>query len=199
MIGYIKGTVKQLSIDGSSVLVVNSSGVGYMIKYGYSDSPATGITIELFVYARISDPNIDLWGFQTYSDQLLFEQLLTVSGIGPVSAYTLVTELGADTVAQAVSLGDDKQLRVPGVGKKTSQRIVLEFQDKVEKLLQISGSDEQGQQQSSTRQEIQDAVSALAALGYDRSQVSAYMREHGKKMIDMTTQQIISEYLRQVA
>lgn len=169
MIGSIRGSV--LVVNPTSLLV-EVSGVGYKIMVAPSvlSSMKVDDPIFLFIHDHIREDVHDLYGFLSSQDLSLFQQLLNVSGVGPKSAMTIMAVGTADTVRRAIMAGDLETLTsVPGVGKKTAQKIVLELKGQ---LVEISGLSE----------EDREVTQALQSLGY-----TAALAREAIKILPATT------------
>lgn len=162
MIGYLEGTLKQL--DATRALVV-AGGVGYEVHI----SLQTYYKLEgqrdvaLMIYTHVREDALSLYGFASGEEKFAFEKLISISGIGPTLAQKILSGIDAPDLAEAVARGDVRKLSsIPGVGKKTGDRIVLELRDKL--LIPESARE---QPAPSTRTTVNDDVhSALINLGY---------------------------------
>lgn len=181
MIGYLQGKIKDTWAD--KAVILTSSGVGYLVH-----TPGVGFLpdqeVEMYIYTGVRENDISLWGFNKAEDLKLFELLLEVSGIGLKTAFALVNNLGVSTVINAIRTAHVDSLKAPGVGRKTSERIVLELKDKIDNITWSVGS---GTLQQPTikpqhQQMIDDSISALEGLGYRRNEV-----ELALKQIDIST------------
>lgn len=166
MIGYLSGKVKFL-FDESCILDVH--GVGYKVfvdaqtRQGLTPNAAA----EFYIYTAVREDSITLYGIKERATFELFELLLTVSGIGAKSALAIVSKISHDDFANAVSAQDIKTLtRLPGVGKKSAERILLELKDKVKSM---STQPQAAPIQSGAQDE---AAEALEALGYTASEIA---------------------------
>jgi holliday junction DNA helicase RuvA len=132
MIGHLRGTVLE---KHPAEVIVDTGGVGYEVQIPistYTALPERGATVALRIYTHVREDTLALFGFATSEEKQLFEQLISVSGIGPKLAITVLSGLAAPDLVAAIRNGDVAQLvRIPGVGKKTAERIVLELKDKV--------------------------------------------------------------------
>lgn len=160
MLAYIQGTVL---VQKPLYLLVLANNLGYKVHVPLAvvERYPTGSEIALYTYQYLRENITELYGFLQLADLELFEQLITVSGIGPKAGLALLTTLTTDQVKQAISSSDTASLtRAPGIGKKTAERLVLELKSKFDvlptKLTQLSNF-----QPSS-----QEVNSALAQLGY---------------------------------
>ncbi|MBQ3336435.1 MAG: Holliday junction branch migration protein RuvA, partial [Selenomonadaceae bacterium] len=132
-----------------------------------------GEATELFIHTAVREDAINLFGMKNQSTFELFELLLTVSGVGAKGALAIVSKISAAEFSRAVAAQDIKTLtRLPGVGKQSAERILLELKDKVQSLAEnFSAEDFQSAQIQSTERE--DAAEALEALGYTAAEISA--------------------------
>ena len=194
MIGYLSGKVKFL-FDDSCILDVG--GVGYRIFIDAQTRRALTVdtATELFTHTAVREDAINLFGMANRASFELFELLLTVSGIGAKSALAVVSKIPAADFARAVELQDLKTLtRLPGIGKKSAERILLELKGKVRPLVQnFSAGEFQPAQIQSTAQD--DAAEALSALGYTASEISAVFSQ---APANSTTEQLIKFALKEL-
>ena len=169
MIAYVKGTVEQVS--GNSVVLENQ-GVGYMVNASaatLSRLPRGGELAQLFTYMQLKEDGVSLFGFLSREELRLFRLLIAISGIGPKVAMAVLASMTPDQIVLAVASQDMLPFsKVPGIGKKTAQRITLELQDKIES--RDSVREHVGLVASAESSEKQDAIEALLALGYGRSE-----------------------------
>ncbi len=167
MIARINGML----IDKStSQVVVEASGVGYLIFIPlstYYELPEENNPIKLNIHTSLKQDSISLFGFATLAERDIFQVLLAVSGIGPKLALNILSGISVDDMIRAIRDRDLRRLtNVPGVGKKTAERMVLELRDKVIKL-GLEGAHRKPQEMSSQDGEFRDdAISALVNLGY---------------------------------
>jgi Holliday junction DNA helicase RuvA len=131
MIGYISGTV--VYSDSSKSVVLTAQGVGYEVHTATPMVPNRDVA--LFISHIIRENAQDLYGFESADDKKFFEMLLDVNGIGPKSAFSLVSHLGVQQIISAITFENSDILKsAPGVGKKSAEQIVLSLKDKVTKL-----------------------------------------------------------------
>jgi Holliday junction DNA helicase RuvA len=135
MIAHLRGTLLE---KHPNLVIVDTGGVGYEVMIpvsAYSSLPETGAEVQLHIHTHVREDALTLFGFISPADKTLFEKLITVSGIGPKLAITTLGGLTAQDLAQAIRDGSIEQLvRIPGVGKKTAERMVLELRDKLDLL-----------------------------------------------------------------
>jgi Holliday junction DNA helicase RuvA len=165
MIAHLRG---KLLAKHPNQAIVETGGVGYDVTISvptYSDLPAVGGEVALHVHTHVREDMIALYGFLRASEKRLFEKLITVSGIGPKLAITILSGMAADEMVNAIRGNDIARLtRIPGIGKKTAERMVLELRDKmtIEKPGEIPAAP--------TMSAIEeDVLSALMNLGYQRA------------------------------
>jgi holliday junction DNA helicase RuvA len=146
--------------------IIEASGVGYDVTISiptFSDLPAAGTEVALHIHTHVREDAIALFGFLHSAEKRLFEKLITVSGIGPKLAITILSGMSAETMVGAIRSNDVAQLtRIPGIGKKIAERMVLELRDKLESFT-ISAV---APPAASAVEE--DVISALVNLGYQR-------------------------------
>ena len=148
-------------------VVVETGGVGYEVNISvptFSELPSAGSEVALHIYTHVREDVIALYGFLRPADKQLFEKLMTVSGIGAKLAITILSGMAADELAGAIRGNDLARLtRIPGIGKKTAERMVLELRDK---LPPSTGTATPTAPAMSAIEE--DVLSALMNLGYQR-------------------------------
>jgi Holliday junction DNA helicase RuvA len=165
MIAYLRG---KLLTKHPNQAIVETGGVGYDVTISvptFSDLPAIGAEVALYIHTHVREDQIALYGFLRPSEKLLFEKLITVSGIGPKLAITILSGMAADEMVGAIRGNDIARLtRIPGIGKKTAERMVLELRDKLPEALPSSAP-----AISSLNATEEDVLSALVNLGYQRA------------------------------
>ncbi len=166
MIAHIRGT---LLTKHPNQAVVECSGVGYDLTISiatYSDLPEAGHEVRLYVHTHVREDQLALFGFLQSSEKRLFERLISVSGIGPKLAITILSGMPTDAMVAALRGGDVARLtKIPGIGRKTAERMVLELKDKLEEF----GPSKTQQPTAPPPPPIEeDVLSALVNLGYQR-------------------------------
>ncbi len=164
MIAHLRGT---LLSKHPNQAVVETHGVGYDVVISvptFAEMPPAGSEVALHIHTHVREDALSLYGFLRLGDKQLFEKLLTVSGIGPKLAITILSGMPADEMIAAIRGGDVVQLtRIPGIGKKTAERMLLELRDK----LPTAGDAETDGVPTNPVEE--DVISALVNLGYQRA------------------------------
>jgi Holliday junction DNA helicase RuvA len=163
MIAHLRG---RLLAKHPNQAIVETGGVGYDVTISvptFSDLPGVGSEVALHIHTHVREDLIALYGFLRSAEKRLFEKLITVSGIGPKLAITILSGMPADDMVSAIRGNDVARLtRIPGIGKKTAERMVLELRDK----LPAEGTGEVAAPKMTAVEE--DVLSALMNLGYQR-------------------------------
>ena len=173
MIAHLRGTLLE---KHPNLVIVDTGGVGYEVMIPvstYSSLPETGTEVQLHIHTHVREDALQLFGFISGADKALFEKLITVSGIGPKLAVTALGGLTAPDLAQAIREGSVEQLvRIPGVGKKTAERMVLELRDKLDLIPGIARAAAASAKSAFNATE-EDVISALANFGLARPAAEA--------------------------
>jgi holliday junction DNA helicase RuvA len=176
MIAHLRG---KLLAKHPNQAIVETAGVGYDVTISvptFSDLPPLGSDVALHIHTHVREDVIALYGFLRPSEKLLFEKLITVSGIGPKLGITILSGMAADEMVGAIRGNDVARLtRIPGIGRKTAERMVLELRDK----LPEPGNAGPATPVMSAVEE--DVLSALLNLGYQRSAVEQTLARVAKE------------------
>lgn len=174
MIYFIKGNLHSLI---ENRIIVENNGIGYEIYVSgktLSKLPASGSELFIYTYYQVRDDGVSLFGFLTKEEQSMFNMLISVSGIGPKSAVNMLSEISPSELMVAIISDDVKTMcKLPGIGKKTAARVILELKDKMKTADAVSSQFENaaeiglGTEGSDAKS---DAVAALVSLGYGRSE-----------------------------
>jgi len=165
MIAHLRG---KLLVKHPNRVVVETGGVGYEVTISvptFSELPASGAEVALNIHTHVREDVIALYGFFRPTEKELFEKLMTVSGIGAKLAITILSGMAADEMAAAIRGNDVARLtKIPGIGRKTAERMVLELRDKLPPSPTVSPT------MVSTMTALEeDVLSALTNLGYQRA------------------------------
>jgi Holliday junction DNA helicase RuvA len=164
MIAHLRG---RLLSKHPNQVILETGGVGYEVNISvatFSDLPAMGSETALHIHTHVREDTIALYGFFHSAEKQLFEKLMTVSGIGAKLAITILSGMAADEMAAAIRGNDVARLtRIPGIGKKTAERMVLELRDKLPAAAGVAPS---APVLSAVEE---DVLSALLNLGYQRA------------------------------
>lgn len=169
MIHFIHGTLAQLSADYA---VIDCGGVGFKIGISLSTSsklsPLAGKDVLLYTYLAVSEDNMSLYGFFEEDEQRLFIRLISISGIGPKAAISILGTLSPDNLRAAVAHGDAKTIaQAPGIGLKTAQKLIIELKDKIS-LADTAVSAPSG---GESNEKMLQVVDTLALYGFPRAKV----------------------------
>jgi len=197
MFYYLEGIV---TIKAQNLAVIDIGGVGYacMTTLNTLSHLETGKKAKLNTYCNIKEDAFDIYGFFDVSEKRCFEQLLSVSGVGPKAALSILSSASPEALALAI-IGDDESTltAAPGVGKKLAQRIILELKDKVSKempALKASGYVLPAGTAAQPGGKQNDVAAALTVLGYNQGEISAAMR--GIDVGNLSVEEIIREVLK---
>lgn len=167
MIALISG---KIVYKGISHVIVDVQGVGYRIFIPlttFYELPETGQIITLHIHTNVKEDAINLFGFNTVQERDLFQLMISVSGIGPKIAMNILSGISASEFLNAISGGNvNKLIRIPGVGKKMAERLILELKEKVLKKMMLDAVPSAGVQSRVDDILMEDVLSALVNLGY---------------------------------
>lgn len=165
MIVHLRGRLLSKSPNEA---VIECAGVGYGATISvatFTSLPAEGAETSLHIYTHVREDQLALFGFAETQEKRLFEKLLTISGIGPKLAITVLSGIASDRLVTAIRSGDHATLtRIPGIGKKTAERVVLELKDKLDDMA-VPMADAAGMHHGPAGD---DVLSAMVNLGYPR-------------------------------
>lgn len=205
MIAHLSGTL--LSKQATSV-IVDVSGVGYEVTIPLStfyDLEDLGSTVQLRIYTHVREDALQLYGFKTARERELFLKIISVTGIGPKLGITLLSGMSADEMIASIRTNNLARLTlIPGVGRKTAERLIMELREKVADLSSAQLEEELGAKPEVSAESTEDIVradslSALLNLGYQRSgaekAIDAALSEGG----DITVESVLRRSLKKLA
>ena len=193
MIAYLKGII---DIKRQDYVVIDVHGVGYKIfmPEGAIQNLEIDSEAKIYTFMRVREDDVSLYGFLNVEELAMFELLISVGGIGAKSAVGILSNIAPSKFALAVITDDVTTLKkLPGIGAKTAQRIILELKDKIK-------TQEATEQESEIKQKIEvsdsakDAIEALQVLGYTRREVEEAISKIGDS--NLTTEEIIKQGLK---
>ena len=193
MIAYLKGII---DIKRQDYVVIDVHGVGYKIfmPEGAIQNLEVDSEAKIYTFMRVREDDVSLYGFLNVEELAMFELLISVGGIGAKSAVGILSNIAPSKFALAVITDDVSTLKkLPGIGAKTAQRIILELKDKIK-------TQEATEQESEIKQKIEvsdsakDAIEALQVLGYTRKEVEEAISKIGDS--NLTTEEIIKQGLK---
>ena len=197
MYAYIKGTLEEKSTDS---IVVETAGIGYKIyvsEHTMAKLGEIGEKVKIYTHYHVREDNISLYGFMSNEELKMFELLLQVSGIGAKTAIAMLSNITPSKFALAIISNDLKTLtKIPGIGNKSAQRMVLELKDKLKTQTAIE-DDEEETAQNDNSESINEAGQALQILGYNKSEISKVFDKFDKH--NSSTEELIKEALKRLA
>jgi holliday junction DNA helicase RuvA len=202
MIAYLTG--KLLEKD-ANLVIIDINGVGYEVSIPLStfyELGEIGSDVTLRIQTIVREDAFQLFGFKTLREKELFLLLISVSGIGPKSAITALSGMSADEIISAIRQNNLARLNsIPGVGKKTAERLVIELRDKITKLSAIAGEEmkSEGIPMSSGDAVMDDAISALTNLGYQRAAAEKALNQAVQEGTEMSVQKLLRRSLQLLA
>ena len=181
MFYYLKGTVAEI---GQSSLVLDVNGIGFFINTSVKTLSSVKVSApaRLYISESIGESNFDLYGFADLQEKRFFELLISVSGVGPKAAVSLLSSLNTDTMIMAIVNDDAKALTTaPGIGKKIAQRIILELRDKLgaevpSLAAAVSSGESNAANLTGGGNAVSDAIAALTVLGYSTAEITPIIK-----------------------
>jgi Holliday junction DNA helicase RuvA len=202
MIAYLFGKLLEKE---ANLIIVDVGGVGYEVIIPLStfyDLGEIGEDVSLRIYTYVREDVLQLFGFKTIRERELFLLLISVSGIGPKSAVTALSGMSADEIIGAIRQNNLARLNsIPGVGKKTAERLVIELRDKIAKLSHVSSEEmrAEGIPQASGDDVYDDAISALVNLGYQRNAAEKALTQAMQEGTEISVQKLLRRSLQLLA
>lgn len=201
MIAHLKGTLLKKTTDS---LIIDNGGVGYEVFVPLStfySLPEEDETISLHIHTHVKEDAFILFGFNTILEKKVFRLLITISGIGPKLAINILSGIGPDDLIEAIARGDVVKLQsIPGVGKKTAERIALELKDKAGKISSDLSIPLVKARTPEDKTVLDDALSALLNLGYPAKAANRAVEKAISGLADgVSLEGVIKEALRQLA
>jgi holliday junction DNA helicase RuvA len=200
MIGYLQGSLLKATPER---LLLDVQGVGYEVHVPLSTwyeiekqgGAGTAANIALFIHTQVREDAIELFGFWTEREKALFEKLITVGGIGPRLARVILSGMAPDDLLGAIANGDLARLgTIPGIGKKTAERMVLELKDKMREL-----AAELPERSAAAPPAGQDVVSALVNLGYKAAQAERAVADAHREKPDAAFHDLLRASLHRLS
>ncbi len=192
MIGHITGKIIYKKPTQS---LIDVNGIGYIVNTSintFEKLGEEGEQVSLFTYLAVKEDSLTLYGFYSINEKELFEILISINGVGPKLAQGVLSGIGADEFKDAIVTGNVSRLvAIPGVGKKTAERMMIELRDKIDKVSVPDSSLPSG---SFTVKD--DAVAALIGLGYNQKVADKSIRTLLEKNPTYTLEELIKESLK---
>lgn len=193
MIAYLKGII---DIKRQDYVVIDVHGVGYKIfmPEGAIQNLEVDSETKIYTFMRVREDDVSLYGFLNVEELAMFELLISVGGIGAKSAVGILSNIAPSKFALAVITDDVTTLKkLPGIGAKTAQRIILELKDKI-KTQEATEQENEIKQKTEVSDSAKDAIEALQVLGYTRREVEEAISKIGES--NLTTEEIIKQGLK---
>lgn len=195
MFAYLKGVLELKTTD---YVIIDIGGVGYKVFMSENSMRKIGeveSTVKLHTYVKVREDDISIYGFSSSEELRMFELLLSVSGIGAKSAITILSNIEPSTFALAVVSDDVNVLKkLPGIGAKSAQRIILELKDKLKSIsVEQSINIDENDTQNNSNQDMDDLICALQVLGYPRKDIENIIPELDKA--NKSIEELIKEAL----
>ena len=196
MYAYIKGS---LEMKTAEYIVVEAGGIGYKIfmsETAIDKLGDVGTIVKIYTYLKVREDEMSLYGFNTNEELRMFELLLSVSGVGAKSAIVILSNITPSSFALAVITDDVSKLKkLPGIGPKTAQRIILELKDKLKAVEDTDKSEleEMLMKKEADSEKVSEAMSALQVLGYTRKEIEKAFEKFDKA--ELSVEDIIKKGL----
>lgn len=201
MISYIKG---EIIYNGGDTLVVENNGIGYEVTvpaFSAQKLCSQKGTVTVYTYMSVREDGISLFGFASREEKAIYEKLISVSGIGPKAAVSILGVMNPSQLITAIVSADAAAIaRAPGIGKKTAQRVILDLKDKISSVDMSEMFDDGGTAMLDAVEAGDDrseAAEALVALGYTRSEALRAVSKVYNESMDV--QKILSAALRELS
>ena len=187
MIGFLTG---KLISSKPTQIILDVNGVGYLVNISIStfEKISDKETISLFIHTSVKEDSITLFGFYTQSEKEMFELLISISGIGPKVSLGILSGISVDDLKDAIANGNVSRLiAIPGIGRKTAERVLLELRNKVD-AIKADGS-------IKITSAKDEAISALATLGYQRQLAEKVVRDLLSENVNYSLEELIRKAL----
>ena len=200
MIAHLRGIVFRKTTQS---VIIDANGIGYEVIVPLStfyNLPDEAVRADLHIYTHVREDTLALFGFYTRLEKDIFLMLISVSGIGPKLAINILSGIGPQELLEAMAHGNSVRLQaIPGVGKKTAERMVLELKDRALKTLGQEEIPAPDIPEGEDKRRIDDALSALLNLGYSAKSAKSAIERARNSIREMTLEGLIREALRLLA
>jgi Holliday junction DNA helicase RuvA len=200
MIAHLSG---QLFKKSTQSVIIEAGGIGYEVFVPLSTFyalPEIGERVNLHIFTHVREDALILFGFYTNLEKELFLMLISVSGIGPKLSVNILSGIGPQELLKAMGRGDAVRLQaIPGVGKKTAERIALELKDRASRIIGLEEIPLEPVMEAADRRLIDDSLSALLNLGYSRKSAGRAIEKAQSVVKEMSLEGLIKEALKLLA
>ena len=197
MIAHLKGVLFKKTTQS---IIIDVAGVGYEVSVPLStfySLPETDEKVSLQIHTHVKDDSLILFGFNTSLEKALFLMLVSVSGIGPKLSVNILSGMGPQDLLEAIAQGDAIRLQaIPGIGKKTAERIALELKDRASKALGEMDISPMPVSRGEDSLTMDDALSALMNLGYSPKSAKLAIEKAKSRVKEMSLEDLIREALK---
>lgn len=197
MIGMLRGKVWEIQAER---LVIDVQGTGYLltVPYGLLAKAFPGQELVVYTHVVMREDDLSLYGFSSFEEKQLFLQMLGVSGIGPKAAISLLSTFGAVQIESAIVSENLSLLtKVPGIGKKTAQRLILELKEKFKGIVSVPTVGNSFSDPTSVSNS--EALQTLLALGFSLDEAKQALGQIIKESADLSTEEQVKKALRLIA
>ena len=203
MIAYLSGKLREKQ---ANQVIIDVGGVGYEVFIPLStfyELGDEGSDIDLRIYTHVREDTLQLFGFKTIRERDLYLKFISVQGIGAKSGITMLSGMTVDEIVRAIQTNDLARLTtIPGVGRKTAERLVVELRDKLEDLTTGSAGSAAGQRSgtgSESDEIFDDALSALVNLGYQKNAAEKALQQAVREGAEQNVQKLLRAALQRLA
>lgn len=202
MIAYLSGKLLEKQ---TNLAIVDVGGVGYEVSIPlstYYELGDVGSDVSMRIYTHVREDAIQLFGFKTLRERDLYLRLISVQGIGPKMGIAILSGMSADEIIMAIRTDDLARLTsIPGVGRKTAERLVIELRDKIGELSSGGTAKRDALESSSLPSDavFEDALSALVNLGYQRPLAEKALKQAAQEGIEISVQRLLRRALQVLA
>lgn len=189
MIGFLKGKIISLK---PTKIILDVNGVGYLVFISITtfEKISSLTEVSLFIHTHVKEDSLSLFGFFSESEKEMFELLISISGIGPKSAQTILSGISVDELKEAIEFANiGRLIAIPGIGRKTAERLLIELRGKVEGISSLGASTEP---KSNIKSE---ATTALTTLGYNVKLAEKVVRDISTENPEISLEDIIRKSL----
>ena len=191
MIGFLKGKI--ISYKPTHI-ILDVNGVGYDIKISINTFEKINEKeiVSLHIYTNVKEDSITLYGFYSEAEKEMFELLISISGVGPKSALSLLSGISTDDLKQAIITNNiERMVAVPGIGRKTAERLILELKNKVRDIKEEGITPKKPSAQK-------EAISALTTLGYNLASSEKVVNKIISELPDCSLEELIKRSLKEL-
>jgi len=200
MIGFLSGKILE---KNANTVILDVGGVGYEVTIPLStfyELGEVGSEVSLRIFTYVREDSLQLFGFKTARERDIYLKLISVQGIGAKSGITMLSGMSADEIVTAIRTDNIARLTsIPGVGRKTAERIVVELRDKIGELSLGAAASAGAAAGASADTAFDDALSALVNLGYQRNAAEKALQEAAKNGAELSVQKLLRSALQKLA